>query len=110
MPESNAQELISTDAIKDGTQALHHDAWDVQEFDRATATWERLAGTMTSASESLNTAPALIRDLFWSFHKRAPRINDQARLKAAYEINRQIVEEVMQIGRASCRERVCLYV
>jgi uncharacterized protein with von Willebrand factor type A (vWA) domain len=96
MPESNAQELISTDAIKDGTQALHHDAWDVQEFDRATATWERLAGTMTAASESLNTAPALIRDLFWSFHKRAPRINDEARLKAAYEINRQIVEEVMQ--------------
>jgi len=96
MPEANAQELISTNAIKDGTQALSHDAWDVQEFDRAAATWERLAATMTTASERLNTAPALIRDLFWSFHKRAPRINDQARLKAAYEINRWIVEEVMQ--------------
>ncbi len=96
MPEANVQELISTDAIKDGTQALHHDAWDVQEFNRAAETWERLAGTMAAASENLNTAPALIRDLFWSFHKRAPRINDQARLKAAYEINRQIAEEVMQ--------------
>lgn len=96
MLEASTKEFISTDAIKDGTQALHHDAWDVQEFDRATGTWERLAGTMTAASESLNTAPALIRDLFWSFHKRAPRINDQTRLKAAYEINRQIIEEVMQ--------------
>ncbi|MGE0885438.1 MAG: hypothetical protein AB7P14_17970 [Blastocatellales bacterium] len=96
MPEASAKEFISTDAIRDGTQALNHDAWDVQEFDCAVGTWDRLAGTMRATGENLNTAPALIRDLFWSFHKRVPRINDQARLKAAYEINRQIVDEVMQ--------------
>jgi uncharacterized protein with von Willebrand factor type A (vWA) domain len=96
MLKASARDFISTDAIKDGTQALHHDAWDVQEFDRAVETWERLAETATTAGESLITAPALVRDLFWSFHKRAPRINDQTRLKPAYEINRQIIGEVMQ--------------
>src|SRR5262249_48869916 len=86
---------IATDAIADGTQALQHDAYDVQEFDRAVETYQRLAVAVNRAGEGLSTAPALIRDLFWSFHKRAPRINESVTLKPAFAVNRQILEEIM---------------
>src|SRR5262245_11304407 len=86
---------IVTDAIADGTQALQHDAYDVQEFDRAVETYQRLAVAVNRAGEELSTAPALIRDLFWSFHKRAPRINESVTLKPAFAVNRQILEEIM---------------
>src|SRR5262249_62208835 len=36
-----------------------------------------------------------IRDLFWSFHKRAPRISESVTLKPAFAVNRQILEEFM---------------
>src|SRR5262245_21263505 len=86
---------IATDAIADGTQALQHDAYDVQEFDRAVETYQRLAVAVNRAGEELSTAPALIRDLFWSFHKRAPRINENLALKPAFAVNRRILEEIM---------------
>src|SRR5262245_55063200 len=86
---------IVTGAIVDGTQALQHDAYDVQEFDRAIGTYQRLAAAVSSAGEELNTASALIRDLFWSFHKRAPRINENLALKPAFAVNRRILEEIM---------------
>src|SRR5262249_39030154 len=41
------------------------------------------------------TGPALLRDLFWSFHKRAPRIAPVAPLSPAHEINREIVEQIL---------------
>src|SRR5215510_11295220 len=86
---------IATDAISDGTQALQHDAYDVQEFDRAVETYQRLAVAVNRAGEELSTAPPLIRDLFWSFHKRAPRINESVTLKPAFAVNRQILEAIM---------------
>src|SRR5262249_41132711 len=89
---------IATDAIADGTQALQHDAYDVQEFDRAVETYQRLAAAVNSSGEELSTAPALIRDLFWSFHKRAPRINENLALKPAFAVNRRILEEIMSAG------------
>src|SRR5262245_10009568 len=89
---------IATGAIADGTQALQHDAYDVQEFDRAIETYQRLAAAVSSAGEDLHTAPALIRDLFWSFHKRAPRINENLALKPAFAVNRRILEEIMSTG------------
>src|SRR5262249_36391897 len=67
------------DSAADGTQALQHDAYDVQEFDRAVETYQRLEAAVSSGGEELHSAPALIRDLFWSFHKRAPRINENVR-------------------------------
>src|SRR5262245_63047298 len=86
---------IATGAIADGTQALQHDAYDVQEFDRAIETYQRLAAAVSGAGEELSTAPALIRDLFWSFHKRAPRINENLALKPTFTVNRRILEEIM---------------
>jgi uncharacterized protein with von Willebrand factor type A (vWA) domain len=93
--ENAENDNIATGAIVDGTQALSHDAYDVQEFDHAVEIYQRLAGVVSSAGKELHTAPALIRDLFWSFHKWAPRISEDVSLKPAFAINRQILEEVM---------------
>src|SRR5215510_15003424 len=96
---------IATGAIADGTQALQHDAYDVQEFDRAVETYQRLAAAVSSAGRELSTAPALIRDLFWSFHKRAPRINESVTLKPAFAVNRRILDEIMSAAeRRQLRE------
>ena len=48
---------IATGAIDDGTQALQHDAYDVQEFDRAVETYQRLAAAVSGDG----CAPAAIR-------------------------------------------------
>jgi hypothetical protein len=89
---------IATGAIADGTQALQHDAYDVQEFDRAVETYQRLEVAVGSAGEELHTAPALIRDLFWSFHKRAPRINENQALKPAFAVNQRILVAAVARG------------
>jgi uncharacterized protein with von Willebrand factor type A (vWA) domain len=93
--ENTENDNIATGAIVDGTQVLSHDAYDVQGFDHAVQTYHRLADTVSTAGHELHTAPALIRDLFWSFHKWAPQISENVSLKPAFAINRQIVEEIM---------------
>jgi hypothetical protein len=93
--ENAENDNIATGAIVDGTQALNHDAYDVQEFNHAVETYRRLADIVSAAGQDLRTAPALIRDLFWSFHKWAPRISEDISLRPAFAINRQILEEVM---------------
>jgi uncharacterized protein with von Willebrand factor type A (vWA) domain len=93
--ENAENDNIATGAIVDGTQALNHDAYDVQEFNHAVEIYRRLADIVSAAGQDLHTAPALIRDLFWSFHKWAPRISDDVSLKPAFAVNRQILEEVM---------------
>src|SRR5262245_23749027 len=86
---------IATNTIADRTQTLQHDAYDVQEFDRAIESYQQLAATVNRANKELSTAPTLIRDLFWSFHKQTPRINESVALKPAFAVNRQILEEIM---------------
>lgn len=85
---------IRTSAIADGSQVLTHDGYDVETFAQATEDFGRLGRTMEESGATLRTAPALLRDLFWSFHKRAPRVAPVAALNPAYELNRQIVEQV----------------
>ena len=65
---------------------------------RLTSDWRR----RSAARARTCTAPALIRDLFWSFHKRAPRINENMALKPAFAVNRRILEEIM--GTAEWRQ------
>lgn len=86
---------ISTGAIADGSQVLAHDGYDVETFAQATEDFGRLGRTVEESDATLSTAPALMRDLFWSFHKHAPRVAPMAALNPAYELNQQIVEQVL---------------
>ncbi len=86
---------ISTSAIADGTQVLAHDAYDVAAFAQATEDFGRLGRTVEESGATLGTAPSLMRDLFWSFHKHAPRVAPVTSLSPAYELNQQIIEQVL---------------
>lgn len=86
---------IVTGAIAGGTQVIAHDGYDVQAFDEAATGFPRLKRTLSAARQQISTGPALVRDLYWSFHKAAPRIAPPAQLTPAYEINEQIIAEVM---------------
>ncbi len=85
---------IQTGPLADGTQVVAHDACDVETFVQATEAFPRLARTVEESAQQLITAPALLRDLFWGFHKRAPQLAPVVPLTPAHEVNQQILAEV----------------
>jgi uncharacterized protein with von Willebrand factor type A (vWA) domain len=85
----------SPGAIADGSQVLAHDGYDVDSYARAVRDFGRLGRLSQEAAERLRTAPALLKDLYWSFAKGAPRIAPPAPLTPAHEVHRAIMEEVM---------------
>jgi hypothetical protein len=94
-PVAQREEVeIVAGAIKDGSQAIAHDSFDVETFEQAADDHTRLARTVEETAGSIRTGRALLRDLFWSFHKRAPRIAPVAPLFPAHEINREIIEQI----------------
>jgi uncharacterized protein with von Willebrand factor type A (vWA) domain len=60
--------------VRAGEQQLAHDAYDLAVFARSVAEVPRLAQTVAEAQTQLAFGPALLRDLFWSFYKRVPRL------------------------------------
>ncbi|MCC6629302.1 MAG: hypothetical protein IT340_18095 [Chloroflexi bacterium] len=90
-----AEPAPSPSAILDGSQALAHDGHDVDLFARAAGDYGRLGRLVDEAGARLRTAPALLRDLYWSFVKRAPRLAPPAPLTPAHELNRAILQELM---------------
>jgi hypothetical protein len=86
---------IIAGAIADGSQTIAHDGFDVETFEQAADDYARLARTVEETAGAIRSGPALLRDLFWSFHKRAPRVEPVAPLSPAHEINREIVEQIL---------------
>jgi uncharacterized protein with von Willebrand factor type A (vWA) domain len=86
---------IIAGAITDGSQVIAHDGFDVETFEQAVDDYARLGRTVEETSGLITTGPALLRDLFWSFHKRSPRIAPVAPLSPAHEINREIIEQII---------------
>jgi len=82
-------------AITDGSQTIAHDGFDVETFEQAADDYARLTRTIEETANAIHTGPALLRDLFWSFHKRSPRIAPISPLSPAHEINREIVEQIL---------------
>lgn len=81
--------------IADGSQVLAHDGYDVQIVREACRDFSRLQALVDDWSRRVFTAPALIRDLFWTFYKRAPRIEPVVPITQAYDYNRVILQQVL---------------
>lgn len=77
-----------------GVACLTHDSFDLGTYDQALSDFPNFRETIETSQQSLSTASALMRDLFWSFHKRAPMIAPPAPLKPSHEVNRQILEQL----------------
>src|SRR5262245_15034038 len=82
-------------AIADGSQTIAHDGFDVETFEQAVDDYARLGRTVEETAGAIRTGSALLRDLFWSFYKRSPRIAPVAPLSPSHEINREIVEQIL---------------
>jgi hypothetical protein len=67
----------------------------VETFEQAVDDYARLGRTVKETSGVIRTGSALLRDLFWSFHKRSPRVAPVAPLSPAHEINREILEQIL---------------
>lgn len=86
---------IRPDPLTDGSQVLAHDGYDVQLWDETAAVYGRLGADTREHADQLVTAPALMRDLFWSFHQRAPQVAPPTPLTPAHVPNREIIEQIM---------------
>jgi uncharacterized protein with von Willebrand factor type A (vWA) domain len=92
--ETEEPEIVAG-AITDGSQVIAHDGFDVETFEQAADDYARLTRTIEETANAIHTGPALLRDLFWSFHKRSPRIAPMSPRSPAHEINREIVEQIL---------------
>lgn len=86
--------------IKNGSQVLAHDAFDVQIHAEAEATFPKLKYPAFMEGQhfrkkTLDTAGALTRDVFWSFHKRVPQVAPVAELTTAHLLNQAIMQQMM---------------
>lgn len=81
--------------IRDGSQVLRHDGFDVQEFRDACKMFGKLGELVKNSQQRLTTSRALIMDLFLSFFKAAPEIEPVAPLTPAHEINHRIITEIL---------------
>lgn len=91
---NNIEAALATNPIADGSQFLAHDGYDVQEFAETVNTFPKLARTVNDVHQQLCTGTALLRDLYWSFHKATPRLASTP-VTPVYEINQQIMAEIM---------------
>ena len=92
-PEERESRFFAADTS--GVACLNHDSFDLDSFDQALSDYPNFKTTIDESGTTLTTGAALMRDLFWSFHKRAPIIAPPAPLKHAYELNKQILQQVM---------------
>ena len=92
-PEERESRYFAADTS--GVACLSHDSFDLDSFDQAVSDYPNFKQTIDESGSTLTTGSALMRDLFWSFHKRAPMIAPPVPLKHAYEVNKQILEQVM---------------
>lgn len=86
---------VETGAITDGSQVIAHDGFDVQAFAETITAFPKLGRAVVETQQQLCTGTALLRDLYWSFHKATPRLAPPAPLTPAHEVNQQIVAEIM---------------
>jgi hypothetical protein len=87
---------IITSLAKDGeSQAIAHDAFDVAAHEEALANYKRLGETQEKHGKKLATAPALMRDVFFSMYQRAPRLNPAEGMSYAHRPNHKIIEQMM---------------
>lgn len=94
-PVDGRVEILASGTIRDGSRVINHDGFDVQEWETALKGFDRLRRAMEEARVRLVTAPALLSDLFWSFFKRSPIAQPPVPLSSAYEVNGQIVRQIM---------------
>lgn len=86
---------VMREPVADGSQVLLHDGFDMEVWEEALASFPKLRGVVAEARGRLVTADALLRDLFWSFHRRVVSTEPLVPLTPAYEVNRQVVEQVL---------------
>src|SRR4051795_11377845 len=84
IPEERESRFFAADTS--GVACLNHDSFDLDSFEQAVSDYPHFKQTIEESGSTLATGSALMRDLFWSFHKRAPIIAPPAPLKHAYEV------------------------
>ena len=79
-------------------QAVLHDQYDTEAFEEARASYQKLSEAEISRKEGLATAPALLRDVFYAFHKPVVNLREADEMAASHLLNRQMVEGMLSTG------------
>lgn len=94
-PDDDSEWTVIPDPIQDGSSVMGHDGFDVQEFNQACREYSKLNVAIEEAAQRVVTAPALLRDLFFAFHKRVPKMEPVVPVTPAHEYNQRIIEQVL---------------
>ena len=86
---------VVREPIADGSQVILHHGFDVEVWEEALASFPKLRRAVAEARGRLVTADALLRDLFWSFHRRTVSTEPLVPLTPAYAVHRQVLEQVL---------------
>ncbi len=76
-------------------QVLAHNAYDADVYEQSLGKHEQLAEALVASVGRLASAPNLMLDLYNSFMKRAPRMENAECDAVAYRLNRRLIEQVM---------------
>jgi uncharacterized protein with von Willebrand factor type A (vWA) domain len=79
----------------ENTQAVRHDTYDDRAFDEAQLTYKKLGDAAARRKETLSTAPALFRDVFYAFHKPVVQLIDSQEMAASHLPNRRMLEQML---------------
>ncbi len=79
----------------ESTQAVLHDIYDATAFEETQHTYKKLGEAATSRKEVLATAPALLQDVFYAFHKPVVQLIEAQEMAASHLLNRQMVEQML---------------
>jgi hypothetical protein len=89
-------------AVKDGTAAVVHDGYDVQNFAEAAKDYPQLGQylkllkTKEPELTKAGVSSALIRDSWMSYMKSVPQLVADDEVKLSHRVNRQMLAEMMQ--------------
>jgi uncharacterized protein with von Willebrand factor type A (vWA) domain len=81
--------------IIESTQAVVHDTYDAKAFSETQLTYKKLGEAEARRKEILTTAPALLRDVFYAFHKPVVQLTEAEEMAASHLLNRQMVEQML---------------
>ena len=76
-------------------QCILHDVYDAAAFEDACQTYKKLNEGVARRKETLLTAPALLQDVFYTFHKPVVQLIETGEMLTSHLPNRQMIEQML---------------
>ena len=84
-----------TESVKSQKNSVKNDPFDIRHFERIRKSNPRILNTFEEGVEKYPQFEELQQDVFSSLYKYVPELVDSGRMELAWQLNRQVMESVM---------------